>query len=548
MKYINFSPIDNNIFLTTINQDIEIYREDQRIFSGFLQGQPVVTASFSHDGRHVIFINEGETKLNIISFNDLLKKRENYVFHFISDFSILDYVVSTNQNQVAVLFKVSQSFNDTINGTRTISEDNRDKYLLHVYDFTPGNCRLIFQKYEDDLHQMALSEDNKLAIKGTFVVNGENCEVIIFNLDTAAVISYGYEHDTVYSICFFPRNSLTPQTDNKILIIKMKDDSNFRKIEIRNTNTFELIDARETNVDIINYVSVSRNSAITLGTEYGFFFFLLTVDYPVSVFLPNIKLHELSYSLEQDKIGISCYNYNIERGIHISNVIVYKFWPENRIIFNSNPLLQDITLNAPYRPIIRNVRDDADVLGVIDPVIHNEPNEPEIQDLQLDIVVPTQPTNVSKLRKYGKNQCYDVIQMSDENIGSYLSNDTDNIVIFYKNPSDADFLATCSTFSALKKYLKDPNHVFYKCVDRKDFRTYHTDPPEFLKLPTQSHTIFVSYLDIKQKYMQRQNMIFLEHSHIIKKTITSMASMTMNFVGRNHCQKGSIIDVYRIIF
>jgi hypothetical protein len=43
-------------------------------------------------------------------------------------------------------------------------------------------------------------------------------------------------------------------------------------------------------------------------------------------------------------------------------------------------------------------------------------------------------------------------------------------------------------------------------------------------------------------------MIFLEHSHIIEKTITSMASMTMNFLRCNHCQKGSIIDDYRIIF
>ena len=122
------------------------------------------------------------------------------------------------------------------------------------------------------------------------------------------------------------------------------------------------------------------------------------------------------------------------------------------------------------------------------------------------------------------------------------------VVIFYKNPSDAGFLATCSSFEQLKKFLKDPQHVFYSCVQGKDFRTYHRDLPQYLKIPTGTHTIFVNYQDIKQKYMQRQNMIFLEHNHQVQKTISYDASYTMAFVSSNHCQDGSVIDVYRIIF
>jgi hypothetical protein len=149
---------------------------------------------------------------------------------------------------------------------------------------------------------------------------------------------------------------------------------------------------------------------------------------------------------------------------------------------------------------------------------------------------------------HGNDNCFDLLLISEENIGKYLSSDPDNIVIFYKNPSYARFLATCCTFSRLKKYLKDPLHVFYACIPRYDFRNYYRNPPEFLKIPTGTHTIFVSYQDMKTKYMQRQNMIFLEHNNKVEKTITYDASFNMAFVSGNHCQASSIIDVYRIIF
>jgi hypothetical protein len=90
--------------------------------------------------------------------------------------------------------------------------------------------------------------------------------------------------------------------------------------------------------------------------------------------------------------------------------------------------------------------------------------------------------------------------------------------------------------------------IFYRCVDGMDYRQYSSNQLEYLKLPTGGQTIFVNYRDIKDKYKQRQNMIFLELEEKIEKTISFDASYTMQFVSSNHCQPGSTIDVYRIIF
>ena len=48
--------------------------------------------------------------------------------------------------------------------------------------------------------------------------------------------------------------------------------------------------------------------------------------------------------------------------------------------------------------------------------------------------------------------------------------------------------------------------------------------------------------------MTRQNMIFLEYSHAVKKTISYDSSHNMAFVSGNHCQDGSEIRVYELIF
>ena len=170
----------------------------------------------------------------------------------------------------------------------------------------------------------------------------------------------------------------------------------------------------------------------------------------------------------------------------------------------------------------------------------------DLEDPDLDVVSPNQPSDVEKLEKYHNESCFDVINLTDEVIGDFLS-DPGNLVIFYRHPGSDNFFANCLTFDTLKKYLKDPEYIFYSCVEGKDFRTYHTEAPQYLKIPGRT-TIFVRYDVIKRKYIERQNMIFLEFEMDINKTITYSASNTMRFISSNHCQDGSDIPLYNIIF
>jgi hypothetical protein len=119
--------------------------------------------------------------------------------------------------------------------------------------------------------------------------------------------------------------------------------------------------------------------------------------------------------------------------------------------------------------------------------------------------------------------------------------------IFYKNPEQADFFATCLTFAALKSFLKDPNSVYYECVPEKPFPDYCQEPPEYLKIPSQNN-IYVSYSAIKDKFIHRQNMIFLELEKTVEETVSYNVSKTMDAISGWHCGKGTSINVYRIIF
>ena len=79
---------------------------------------------------------------------------------------------------------------------------------------------------------------------------------------------------------------------------------------------------------------------------------------------------------------------------------------------------------------------------------------------------------------------------------------------------------------------------------------YWNNPPEYLKIPAPNN-IYVNYNHMKTKYRQRQNMIFLEtdgQRDIIEKTVSYDVSYTMNAVSGWHCQKGTNINVYHIIF
>ena len=213
--------------------------------------------------------------------------------------------------------------------------------------------------------------------------------------------------------------------------------------------------------------------------------------------------------------------------------------------------------------IIRKANNITDTIGLIEGLPEPEPvhrlvpenvavwdvpemMESPIDDASLDAVYQYQSPDVDRLERYKSESCFDVINQSDEVIGNYLS-DHDNLVIFYRPPNSDSFFANCLTFDTLKNYLKDPKYIFYECVDRKDFRTYHREAPQYLKIPGRT-TIFVNYDIIKIKFMERQNMIFLEFERDVSKTITYSASNTMIHISSNHCQHGSSIPLYNVVF
>ena len=568
MNKINFSKTDNNIFISCLDQNIKENNlslpaaDQERIYPG--RGA-VETVAYSYNGQHVIYVNENKSKINIISYNSLINSQFDYVFTFQSDFTILNYALSPNNNHIAILFRAENSVNLSYYGPRNIDPVNRMRFGVHVYDFTPGNVNIIYERFEEDIRFIHLSDDNKIALSGGFNVRGQDSGLIIVDLRTRDIITHGLDVDNVELIYFYP-NTHPSRNTNRILVINSTDNDNIKNIEMRSSNNLRLIEARHINLFIFD-LHVKSDGGITLATDQGLFQFTMDLyDRNFIPLFPEYFVSQITYSLREDKIGLTTLGWHPhERNRSIpDNIFIYELGPRNQTIFQSNPhpgqyRWSNAVQEAPFLRMMLYQHEQPQPMAAIpnpEPpraAIPNPPqavvsSEPEIQDAQLDIVVATQPTNATKLRKYEKKECFDIFNMSEEIIGHYLSSDPDNLVIFYKYPSDADFQASCLTFSALKTYLKDPNYVFYRCIDRKDFRTYHRDLPEFLKIPTQAGNLFVDYQLMKQKYMQRQNMIFLEHSEQIPKTITMNASLTMHFVSRNHCQDGSVIELYRIIF
>lgn len=550
MKLIDFSKTDNNQLLSCLGGNIKLINTRARARQPEITFQDrgdVKSVSYSYNGQHVIYVNENKSKLNIITYNALTNSDLNSVFTFLSDIIIIDFIVSPIHNHVAIIFIAQSNITISTDGQHRINPENSNKMGLHIYDFTPGNSRLLFERYEDDLRNMSFSEDNKFAISGGFNVTGQHCGLIIVDLATGNIISHGLEISAIEIIYLYPNLTHPRRSSNRILVISINDDD-IRNIEIRDTNTLELIHARQTNLFIFD-VYVKSSGEIILATDNGIYCFTMTfIDREVVPIFREYYISEITYSINRDRIGLLTLGPDPEN-INSSkpdNIFIYDFAPRINIMYQSNPNPGQYRWRHQVQeePFIRMIPD----APVVNPPTGVVSSEPEIYDTQLDIAVATPPSNAVKLKKYGKKQCFDIFNTSEEIIGNYLTSNTDNLVIFYKYSGDDDFQASCLTFSALKTYLKDPNYVFYRCIDRKDYRTYQAEPPEFLKLPTQSGNLFVDYQLMKQKYMQRQNMVFLEHGEQIPKTITLIASLSMHFVSRNHCQEGSVIDVYRIIF
>ena len=530
MKVIDYSPIHNNIFLTTINGEIEIYEDEQRLIYNGIDGRTINSASFSHDGQHVIFVEQDDTQLNIISYDDLLHNDFNYIFNFNTDFIIEDYAVSPNKNQIAILFRVRHHIKHFIDRQRFMPDADLNNILLHVYDFTPGNCRLIFRKYVNGIANIALSELDTIAIIGEFNVEGRDCALNIFDLNNGSLIDSGYEIDSVLLIHFYPQRG---RNHNKLLLITQNADERANATYAIETRTIDdLQSTQHLFVEFdINSIFIKSDGEIAFGTTTGIMFFQLEGARPLHRTLFRDKnIGQISYSQSGNCIGFGVLEETefrqMYRDVHVFNIRL------NRITFNDD--MDSSDEDDEDREDYDDDDDDEDEEILINP--------PDLHSC----VIP--PSNPALVHLYGNKTCFDTIQLNEENIGRYLSDDRDNIVIFYKQLADADFLATCLTFTGLKKYLQDPKHGFYRCVLGKDYRTYIDDQPDFLKIPTQTQTIFVSYEDIKQKYIQRQNMIFLEYIERVETTITYEAVVTNNFVSSNHCQPGSLIDVHRIIF
>jgi len=523
MKIIDYSPIHDNIFLTTINGEIEIYEDEQRMIYNGIEDKTINSASFSFDSEHVIFVDEDETQLNIISYNDLLHNNFNYIFNFSTDFIIEDYAVSPKKNQIAILFRVRNDITHFIDGQRFNPGADLNNILLHVYDFTPDNCRLVFSNYANGIANIALSELDTIAIIGEFTVEGRDCALNVFDLNNGNLIDSGYEIDTVLFIHFYPESH---RNHNKLLLITQDADERANATYGIGTRTIE--DHHSTQdllVEFdINSIFIKRDGEIAFGTNVGIIFIQLDGPAPLHKRLFRDKMiGQISYSQSENCIGFGVLDETefrqMYRDVHVFNIL------RNEITFNE-------VMDSSDEDDEEEDEEDEEIL--INP-----------KDLN-SCVIP--PSNPALIQLYGNKTCFEIIQQNEENIGNYLSADRDNIVIFYKQIPDADFIATCLTFTGLKKYLQDPKHAFYRCIHRKAYRIYIDDQPDFLKIPTQTITIFVSYEDIKQKYIQRQNMIFLEYSERVDTTITYQAIITNNFVSSNHCQDGSLINVYRIIF
>ena len=525
MKKIDYSPIDENIFITVANEGyIRIIENEDHIVSSTatIDYTSARYVSFSHDGLHVIF-NEYTVDheiVSIIPYHELLHNNiyRGTIFSLKTDNSIINFVVSPNYNRVAILFSSTNMYSDTINGEIDIS-GNENKYFLHIYDFTLGNLRLVFQKEFDNRDVIfTLSEFNTIAIASTTVQYDEDeggnelWEIEEYNI----LIGYRVCNYVVdYTVRFLQYLPQIEPDDNKLLLINELGGNTQIKIFDLENNFIEIF-----NVDTERYVlslAITPNGHIAIGTGSGLFYYTSLDEEPSHLFDFHL-IQEIAFSRSAQKVGLRIDNHY--------DVIVINL-ADNTILYPSGIDIDDDELLEWHQE-----EDDEEIVI----------NDPELDTYYIP------PTNQVKLQQYANKNCFDIINQTEENIGQYLSDNRDNIVIFFKQPSDVDFLATCLTFTGLKKYLKDPKHGFYGCIDGKDYRTYHENLPEYIKICSQSHTIFVNYVDIKQKYIQRQNMIFLEYSYQIPKTISYYASITMNFVSSNHCQEGSIIDIYRIIF
>jgi len=533
MKIIDYSPTDDNLFISCDDGIVSVHNELGIVYTSRGKDIDVQYVSFSHDSNHVLVVSEMQNKLSVMSYNDLLtdiENVENTRFIFDTSGQIIDFVVSPNKNQVAILFSVQDRFFDSVNGLTRIPKANHKKRFLHVYDFTPGNSRLIFEKLFVNIDiEISLSEIDTIAIS----VNRSHVDfddIFIYNLNNGDMVYTSELSYTIISMKYFPECDLY---HNTLLLIILDSDEN-TQMHIVKADNFEIIFSRIIE-DSCYSVDISHNTQIAISTaNSGVLYFKTPTDEPIQLLADKIIQH-LSFSSTGGKLGVASI---------VKIVNSQKFY--DITIFN---LLGDEDEDDDNSESETDEDDDDSEWETDDDF---EDSEFKINDPELDMVIPIQPTNDTKLKIHSSDQCFDIMDTNTEiMIGNYLSNtpdNIDNIVIFYKQQFNDKFYAICLTFTALKKFLTEPINIFYGCDGREDLDSYSLEPFQYLKIFSHTQTIFVSYSDIKQKYMQRQNMIFLDYHERVENTISFEASASKNHFSAWHCQEGTSIDVFKIIF
>jgi hypothetical protein len=547
MRFIDFSKqndnevmyIDQNNYLNILNCD------DYTILYTSEGHHKFEEIAYSYDDEHIIVVFHAQNQhfLKIIPRRHVIDNRFMFtsVCGFYTSGDIISFHISPNKNRVAIVFTVENKYFDTINGDYNPGVKDVKKKFLHVYEYSNGGtARLILKKIYPENIKIDLSELDTIAIT-SFVNQTADRDNIYSRIEIYDFISNKriFKKTVDYFIKylhFFPENET--HHNNIVLITNNldSDDYNIRLIDLEN----KFGEKQNLPIDFANIFSIdiNKNGSIVLRTDNGILYLKTLSESATHLFPDKLILHS-SFSLSGNKIAVIM-NSDQQQNEHgyLTFMSIYDF-DKREVSFDSYNMDEVLGNYFDIHPRTEYITDEDDQQELI---IRN----PFLDKIYVDNIV----TDQEKLQEYGSENCFNMIELNEENIGNYLSSDPDNLVIFFKNPEDDGFQATCLNFSRLKQYLKNPNHIFYSCVDELDFRVYKNQSflDEYLKIPTHAHTLFVNYRDIRQKYEERQNMIFLELSEQIKKTISFNASFTLQFISSNHCQEGSEINVYRIIF
>lgn len=547
MRFIDFSKQnDNEVMYIDQNNYLNIYNfDDNALIYTSENVRKFEQTAYSFDDQHIILVFHSQDYyfLRIIPRRSVINN--HFMLDTICSFStsgeIISFHISPNKNRVAIIFTVNDIYFDTINGKYNPGVKNVRKQFLHVYEYTnEGTARLILNKIYPEIIKIDLSELDTIAI--TSIVNQNvdpdniHSRLEIYDLTNKKRILKKIFNYFIKYLQFFPENDT--HNNNIIIITKNleNDDYNIRLIDLKNKFE-EKINLPVNFADILS-IDINKKGAIALRTDNGILYMPSLTSGAIHLF-PNKVIFHSSFSISGDKIAVIMSSDQKQNEHGFSKYFAIYNLDDGAEIFDSYNMDEVLNNYFDTHPQIEYIKKE------------HEDNELVIRNPFLDkLYVDEIPTDQEKLQQHSSENCFNVMELSEENIGNYLSSDPDNLVIFFKNPDDAGFQATCLNFKRLNSYLKNPNHIFYKCVDELDYRAYRNRSfiDEFLKIPTHIQTLFVKYGDIRQKYDERQNMIFLEHSEKIEKTISFNASFTLNFLGSNHCQKGSDIDVYNIIF